>query len=64
MPPSHAGIEPSALPAFTAPSGVNSVPNLAASASETLATALEAPKAIMTAADNIARFFIIIVLVI
>ena len=29
IPPVHAGIEPSALPAFSAPIGVKSVPNLA-----------------------------------
>ena len=37
MPPSHAGMDPSALPAFSAPSGVSSAPSLAASAADTAA---------------------------
>src|SRR5262245_6332998 len=39
MPPSQAGIEPSALPAFSAPRGVSSAPSLLASALETAAAA-------------------------
>src|SRR5438445_2873853 len=39
MPPSHAGIVPAALPAFSAPSGVNVVPSLARSAAESSAAA-------------------------
>ncbi len=38
-PPVQAGIEPSALPAFSPPSGVNVVPNRAASSGETAAIA-------------------------
>jgi hypothetical protein len=36
-PPSHAGMEPSAFAAFSAPSGVSSLPSLAASVAETAA---------------------------
>ena len=39
MPPSHAGIEPSALPAFSAPSGVSSAPSFAASEADAAAAA-------------------------
>src|SRR5438132_11998702 len=39
MPPSQAGIVPAALPAFSAPTGVNVVPSLARSAAESSAAA-------------------------
>src|SRR5713226_6200236 len=39
MPPSHAGIVPAALPAFSAPSGVNVVPSLERSAADSSAAA-------------------------
>ncbi len=39
MPPSHAGIVPAALPAFSAPRGVSVVPSLARSAAESSAAA-------------------------
>ena len=47
IPPVHAGIVPSALPAVTAPTGVNSLPNLSASASLTFAN-VDAENAIAT----------------
>src|SRR5215831_10003275 len=39
IPPVQAGIDPSALAAFSPPSGVSSLPSLAASAAETAAVA-------------------------
>src|SRR6202162_2238702 len=39
MPPSHAGIVPAALPAFSAPTGVSVVPSLATSADDSSAGA-------------------------
>src|SRR4051812_38228364 len=62
MPPSHAGMEPSALPAFSPPSGVSSAPSFAASAADTAASALPASVRPATVPTRVAMtFFIMIV---
>ncbi|MNQ35632.1 hypothetical protein D3C85_491230 [compost metagenome] len=51
-PPFHAGMLPSALPAFSAPTGVSVVPNLAASSGDTAARAAVENKASDRAPDR------------
>src|SRR5258708_4932901 len=52
MPPSHAGMVPAALPAFSAPTGVSVVPSLARSAAESSAAAGAANAAPTASARN------------
>jgi hypothetical protein len=42
-PPTHAGMDPSLLPAFSAPNGVNVLPSLATSSAEAAAHDVFAP---------------------